>query len=402
MSQNYKTRSSNRKNKTLNMKNVNLFVPSFKKEEILEHISDCLDKGWTGLGFKTNEIEELWKKHTGFQRAHFLNSSTSGLHLAVKILKDANKWKEGDEIITTPLTFVSTNHAILYERMKPVFADVDEYLCLDPKSVESRITKKTRAVMFVGIGGNVGQYNKIVELCKKHKLKLILDAAHMSGTKVIGDNKELRHVGHEADVTVFSFQAVKNLATADSGMICFKNEDYDALVRKLSWLGIDKDTYQRTNDKGSYKWEYDLVDAGFKYHGNSIIASMAIIGLKYLEEDNARRRQICSMYEKAFEKTGVKSIKMSPDTAVPSRHLYQISVPNRNKIMEYLNTQGVYPGVHYRDNTHYKIYEYAHGTCPVSHEISENIISLPLHLRLTDEDVKYVIEKVLEGYKLFV
>jgi dTDP-4-amino-4,6-dideoxygalactose transaminase len=383
------------------MKNINLFVPYFRNEEILEQINECLDKGWTGLGYKTNEIESLWKEYTGLPNAHFLNSNTSGLHLAIKILKDANKWADDDEIITTPLTFVSSNHSIMYEGLKPVFADVDSFLCLDPLSVESKITKKTKAVLFVGIGGNAGQYSKIVELCKQHKLKLILDAAHMSGTKIT-NNDEVVHIGQDADVTVFSFQAVKNLPTADSGMICFKNEDYDSLARKLSWLGIDKDTYQRTNDKGSYKWEYELVDVGYKYHGNSIMASMAIIGLKYLEEDNQRRREICSLYDKYFSGTKVKSVSMSPETTVSSRHLYQIVVPERNKIMEYLNTQGVYPGVHYRDNTHYKMYNYGFGTCPKSHKVSEELISLPLHMRLTDEDVKYVAEKVIQGYKMYL
>ena len=383
------------------MKNINLFVPYFRNEEITTQINECLDKGWTGLGFKTNEMETLWKDYTGFPNAHFLNSNTSGLHLAVKILKDTNKWNDGDEIITTPLTFVSSNHSIMYENLKPVFADVDSFLCLDPISVESKITKKTKAILFVGIGGNAGQYSKIVEICKKHKLKLILDAAHMSGTKITHNDKVV-HIGQEADVTVFSFQAVKNLPTADSGMICFKNEDYDSLARKLSWLGIDKDTYQRTNDKGSYKWEYELVDVGYKYHGNSIMASMAIVGLKYLEQDNQRRREICELYDKYFSGTLIKKVIMSPETTVSSRHLYQIVVPERNKIMEYLNTQGVYPGVHYRDNTHYKMYNYGFGTCPNSHNVSEELISLPLHLKLTDYDIKYVADKVLEGYKMYV
>ena len=383
------------------MKNINLFVPYFRNEEITTQINECLDKGWTGLGFKTNEMETLWKDYTVFHNAHYLNSNTSGLHLAVKILKDTNKWNDGDEIITTPLTFVSSNHSIMYENLKPVFADVDSFLCLDPISVESKITKKTKAILFVGIGGNAGQYSKIVEICKKHKLKLILDAAHMSGTKITHNDKVV-HIGQEADVTVFSFQAVKNLPTADSGMICFKNEDYDSLARKLSWLGIDKDTYQRTNDKGSYKWEYELVDVGYKYHGNSIMASMAIVGLKYLEQDNQRRREICELYDKYFSGTLIKKVIMSPETTVSSRHLYQIVVPERNKIMEYLNTQGVYPGVHYRDNTHYKMYNYGFGTCPNSHNVSEELISLPLHLKLTDDDIKYVADKVLEGYKMYV
>jgi dTDP-4-amino-4,6-dideoxygalactose transaminase len=381
------------------MKNINLFVPTFRNEEITEQINECLDKGWTGLGFKTVEIENKWKEYTGLPNAHFLNSNTSGLHLAVKILKDSNKWKDGDEIITSPLTFVSSNHSIMYENLKPIFADVDEFLCLDPKSVEQKITKKTKAILFIGIGGNTGQYNEILNICKKHKLKLILDAAHMSGTKVLVDGK-LKHVGYDADVSVFSYQAVKNLPTADSGMVCFKNDDYDILARKLSWLGIDKDTYQRTNDKGSYKWEYDLVDVGFKYHGSSIMASMALVGLKYLDTDNDRRREICKMYENSFSPLGIDSIKISPNCTLPSRHLYQIKVKNRNKFMEYLNTQGIYPGVHYRDNTLYSVYSYGYGTCPNSLKLSEEVISLPLHLRLSDDDVQYVIDKVIEGYNL--
>lgn len=387
------------------MKNIQLFKPKFRNKEITNLIEECFEKGWTGLGFKTQEIENLWKKYTGLPNAHFLNSNTSGLHLAIKILKDANKWNEGDEIITSPLTFVSSNHAIMYENLKPVFADVDEYLCLDPKSIESRITKKTKAVVFIGIGGNAGQLDEVINICKKNGLKIILDAAHMSGTFVREYFNEggytTSHVGFNVDVSVFSFQAVKNLPTADSGMICFKNEDYDQLARKLSWLGISKDTYQRSNDKGNYKWEYDLVDVGYKYHGNSIMASMAIVGLKYLEEDNKRRREICDMYEKAFNEAGIKSIKVSPYTDISSRHLYQIVIRNRNNIMEYLNTQGIYPGVHYRDNTHYKMYSDQFGKCPVSQTVTDELISLPLHMYLSNDDVNYVIEKVIEANKIY-
>lgn len=140
------------------MKQIQLFVPTFRTEECLEEIRECLEKGWTGLGFKTIQLEEKWKEYTGLPHAHYLNSATVGLDLAVNVLKEQNGWQDGDEIISTPMTFVSTNHAILYNKMKVVFADVDEYLCLDPKSVEERITAKTKAVMFVGLGGNTGRF----------------------------------------------------------------------------------------------------------------------------------------------------------------------------------------------------------------------------------------------------
>lgn len=133
------------------MNKINVLKPKYRTQEILDEIKICLDRGWTGMGFKTIEFEEAWKEYTGLPHAHFLQSNTVGLHLALNIFKSQEGWDDGDEIITTPLTFVSTNHSILYERLKPVFADVDKTLCLDPKSVEDRITNKTRAVMYVGM-----------------------------------------------------------------------------------------------------------------------------------------------------------------------------------------------------------------------------------------------------------
>ena len=377
---------------------IQVFKPKYRTQEVLKEIEECLEIGWTGLGFKTEKFEEAWKKYTDFENAHFVASNTVGLQIAIKVLKDANKWKNGDEIITTPLTFVSSNHAILYNNLHPVFADVDDQLCLDPKSVELRITKKTKAVMYVGLGGNIGQYNEIKQICDKHGLKLILDAAHMAGTKVDrvyhGVATSKSHVGWDADVSVFSFQSVKNLPTADGGMICFKNKDYDALARKLSWLGIDKDTFNRTNSKGSYKWDYDVIDLGFKAHGNSIMASMGLVALKYLDEDNARRREICEIYDQGFlNNSDIIPIKHNPN-CISSRHIYQIKVSNRNQVMEYLNANDIFPGVHYKDNTQYEMYSYGKGTCPNSAKLSEEVISLPLHMFLTDEDIQKVIEVV--------
>ena len=383
------------------MKNIQLFKPKYRKEEILQEISECLDLGWTGLGFKTNKFEDEFKQYADVPYAHYVASNTAGLQIAIKILKDTNRWKDEDEIITTPLTFVSSNHSIVYNNLKPVFADVDDSLCLDLESIKSRVTKKTRAILFVGIGGNIGQYFEILSFCRKNGIKMILDAAHMAGTKVErtyhGSASAKQQVGWDADVTVYSFQAVKNLPTADSGMICFQNGDYDVLARKLSWLGIDKDTFKRTNEKGNYKWDYDVIDFGFKAHSNSVMASMGMVGLKYLDEDNKKRREICEVYDKAFKNNPkIKIIKHNP-LCESSRHLYQIQVKNRDEILGYLNNNGIFPGVHYKDNTQYEIYSYGFGTCPNAHKASNELISLPLHMFLTDDDIKYVIEKISDA-----
>jgi dTDP-4-amino-4,6-dideoxygalactose transaminase len=370
---------------------IQLFTPFYRVEECLAEIKECLEKGWTGIGFKTVEFEEKWKAYTGFPHAHFLNSATAGLHLGIKILKKQHGWQDGDEVISTPITFVSTNHAILYERLKVVFADVDEYLCLDPVDVEKKITPRTKAVLFVGMGGSTGQYKKIVELCRQHKLKLIVDAAHMAGTRLDG-----RTPGQEADIVIFSFHAVKNLPTADAGMICFTEAENDRLARQLSWLGIDKDTYSRS--QGNYSWLYEVDDVGYKYHGNSIMAAIGLVQLKYLDHDNAYRRQVAAWYDSCLNPfPGIVKPVPIPADCEPSRHLYVIETGHRDKLLEALNDNGIFPGVHYRDNTEYKVYASAGGSCPNARRLSRSVLSLPLHLRMTRTDVEKICSILVEG-----
>jgi dTDP-4-amino-4,6-dideoxygalactose transaminase len=365
---------------------LHLFVPVFRVDECLAEIRECLERGWTGLGFKTTEFEEQWKRYTGLAHGHFVNSATAGLHLAVRLLKDRFGWRDDDEIISTPLSFVSTNHAILYEGLRPVFADVDEYLCLDPESVDSRITARTRAVIFVGLGGNAGRLDAVARLCRARGLQLILDGAHMTGARLNG-----RHVGGEGDVSVFSFHAVKNLPTADSGMVCFADAELDAVARHWTWLGIDKDTYSRTHSDSTYKWHYEVEHVGFKYHGNSIMAALALVALKYVDADNACRRQLAAWYDEGLAgAAAIETIPVAPGCE-SSRHLYQVLVDRRDEVMVGLNQRNIFPGVHYQDNSRYRMYA-DQPPCPRARRASERVISLPMHLRLERTDVQRICE----------
>lgn len=373
---------------------IQVLKPKFHVEECLEAVKECLDNGWTGMGFKTEKFEEAWKKYTGHKYAYYLNSNTVGLHLAVKILKMKNGWEDGDEIISAPITFVSTNHAVLYENLHVTFADVDDYLCLDPEDVEKKITNKTRAVIFVGYGGRVGQLDKIITICKKYGLKLILDAAHMAGTRVDG---RCPGTWDGVDVAVYSYQAVKNLPTGDSGMICWADEESDQITRQMAWLGINKDTYKRANT-GTYTWKYDVDYVGYKYNGNAIMAAIALAQLPYLDEENLRRRAIVERYNEAFQQIPEIRIIKAPHHEECSYHIYELSVPDRDALMEYLAGKEIYCGVHYRDNTEYSMYLYANGTCPKAHEITQHLVTLPLHMWLTDEDVEVIINSVKEFF----
>jgi dTDP-4-amino-4,6-dideoxygalactose transaminase len=374
---------------------IQLFRASFEVDECLEQIRECLEKGWTGMGFKTVEFENAWKKYTGFPNAYFLNSATAGLNLAVEILKEDGGWDDGDEVITTPNTFVSTNHAIMLAGLKPVFADIDDTLCLDPESVKSRITDRTRAVMFVGFGGNTGGYPGIVRICEKRGLKLILDAAHLAGTRLNGGIP-----GRESGAVVYSYQAVKNLPTADSGMVCFMDARLDGIARKKAWLGINKDTYARSSGAGgAYKWKYDVEYVGNKYNGNAVIAAIALAQLPYLDRDNEYRRQLAAWYTEAFagheDKIGLVRIA---EGCVPSRHLFQILTEDRDGLMEHLNSKDIFPGVHYVSNAEYSMYRGAAsaGSCPNADYVSEHVMSLPMHLGLTKDDIDCVAAAVKE------
>ena len=373
---------------------IQLFKPKYRVEECLKEIQECLEIGWTGLGFKTVQFEDAWKEYTGLEHAHYLNSSTVGLDMAVEILKMEYGWNDNDEIITTPITFISTNHAILRNKMKPVFADVDKSFNLNPEDVKKKITNRTRAIMFVGLGGNTANLREIEIICQENNLKLILDAAHMAGSKYSDGSLP----GKNADVIVYSFQAVKNCPTGDSGMICFKEKKFDDIVRKMSWLGINKDTYARSvNNDGAYKWKYDVEYLGYKAHGNSVMASLGLVSLKYLDDDNAYRRKISKIYDEEFK--NCKDIQLADidKECISSRHLYQILVPDRENMILKLNENEIYPGVHYRDNTEYRMYSYAKGTCHYAEYVSEHVLSLPLHLDVTEADAKRIANIILEN-----
>lgn len=375
--------------------NIPLFAPTYRVDECLEEIRDCLEKGWTGLGYKTITFEEAWKAYTGLPHAHFVNSATGGLTIAIEVMKMTRGWKRNDEIITTPLAFVATNHAIRTNQLRPVFADVDEYLCLDPHDVEQRMTARTRAIMYVGLGGNTGQYKAIVDLCKQHNLALILNAAHMAGTRLDGNIP-----GKEADAVVYSFQAVKNLPTGDSGMVCFPDQKQDQLARKLTWLGINKDTYSRSEHSGQYHWSYDVEHIGSHSHGNSIMAAIGLVQLRYLDQDNAYRKQLAAWYEQLLHPLApaVQIIPTAPNCD-HSRHLFIIRCSQRDQLMKALMDQEIYPGVHYRSNVEYRMYRHAKGQCKYADTYSKEVLSLPLHLRMTYDHVMKVVQTIEAFYK---
>jgi dTDP-4-amino-4,6-dideoxygalactose transaminase len=369
---------------------IQLFAPAFDIDRCLDEVRQCLERGWTGIGFKTVEFEKRFCDYVGEPFGHFVNSNTNGIHLLLEMLKELRGWQDGDEVISTAMTFVSTNHSIIHADLKPVFADVDSSLCVTADSVRAVITPRTRALIYVSIGGNSGEIEAIAQLCRERGIVLILDAAHSCGSRLNG-----RHLSTYADYSIFSFQAVKNLPTGDSGLVTVRDAAEDELLRRLSWCGINKDTFSRSKD--GYKWLYSVDHVGFKYHGNALMAGIALVSLDGIDTGNERRRVIAKRYRERLDGIGGLRYIGHANEDESSRHLVQFHYAQRDALIAHLDTLHIGTGVHYRSNSRYPMY--ADQASPNAESFDQAIISLPLHLRLSDEDVDHVIDEILAFVK---
>jgi len=367
-----------------------LFRPQVNVEPILEDLKEVLESGWLGLGPKTAEFESKFAEYVGARFAVALNSCTSALHLALVELGI----RELDEVITTPITFVSTNHAILYQRAAPVFVDVDpDSLTIDIKEVEQELKQRTiNAIMIVHYGGAPAKnIFEIHELARHYKVPVIEDAAHACGA-TYKDGTKIGSCPYEQSLTCFSFHAVKNLGIGDGGMITTNDPEVYNHLKQLRWMGIDKDTFIRTGsaENRGYNWLYDVSEVGFKYHMNDIQAVFALNQLKTLDEENQKRFQITQWYRDWIKNPEVSFLDL--DTKASSNHLCVIKVDEaiRNDFIEYLNRNDIFPGVHYFPNHLYSSYSHCTKSLPVAEKVWKEIVSLPIYLGLEKEDIKKI------------
>jgi len=371
---------------------MQLFKPNIS-EATIEAVAKVLRSGWIGLGPKVEEFEEKFADYVGAKYAVGVSSCTAALHLALVI----NGIGDGDEVITTPFTFVSTNHAIMYQRAIPVFADISsETYCIDPDSIKRMITKKTKAIIIMHYGGYPCDLDRIYSTAQEHDLKVIEDAAHACGSSYRG--KKIGSFG----LSCFSFHAVKNLPTGDGGMITTSDEQQYARLKRLRWFGIDKSTYDRTRQDRekttAYAWEYAIEEIGYKYHMNDITAAIGMEQLRLLDEQNDYRRGLAKIYNQKLIHPDIISLPHVLSNAVTSQHLYVIQVKRRNDLIKKLKANGIAPGVHYLPNNVYSMYEGCKADVRIVMEIAENIISLPMHTLLIEDDVEKVTEVINEGW----
>ncbi len=363
---------------------IPVFKPSYGKEE-LEALKEPFETGWIGLGPKTKEFEKKFAEYIGVKYAVATNSCTAALHLAMKVMR-----VEGYEVITTPLTFISTNHAIVYNNGIPVFADIyPDTLNINPDEIKKLITDRTGAIVAVHYGGHPCDMDLINEIAKKHNLVVIEDAAHGCGGEYKGQK-----IGSLGDIACFSFHAVKNLATADGGMITTNDPEIYSRLLKLRWLGISKDTWAREEKDRKYSWYYSVEEVGYKCHMNDITAALGLVQLKKLDRMNDRRGEIIEKYNKGFADLDWIETPMVKSYAKSACHNYVIKAKERDRLNIYLQEKGISTGVHYIPNNHYQMYKNCRGETPVCEEVWTKLLTLPLFPDLTDSEVDMIVERV--------
>jgi perosamine synthetase len=372
------------------MTKIELFKPLYGEEEIAA-FTEAIKSNWWTLGPRTAKFEKEFAAFLGCEHVVALNSCTAALDLALKLLGVT----DGDEVLVPALTFISTAHAVVYNRATPIFCDIDpDTLLLSIPDVKKKITHKTKAVMAVHYGGRCIDIAALREAIGPN-IFIVEDCAHACGSKSSGS-----YAGTMGDIGCFSFHAVKNLATGDGGAITTNDRSLATRAKKLRWLGIDKGTWDRTDVDKSYWWEYQVDEIGYKYHMNDLTASLASVQLTRLSKANERRAEIAAIYSSQLGSIGEIRLPIwlqSTAHDINSWHLYPVRTQNRDGLSMHLKGCGITTGVHYKPIHLYKCYGYQ-SPLPVVETEWKKLLSLPMHPCLSDEEATIVCAEIKGFY----
>jgi perosamine synthetase len=373
--------------------NIRLFKPSVGKEE-LENIKDVFENSWIGLGPKVSEFEKEWSQFIGSKTSIGVNSATAALHLALSVFQ----FQKGKKVLVPVMTFASTATAVLYNRLEPIFVDIDKNtVSISLEDLEKKYDKDCVAIIPVHYSGHPVEMEKLMQFARKKNLKVIEDCAHTAGGKY--KNKNL---GTWGDIGCFSFEEKKCMTTGDGGMICSDDEELISPLRANRWVGIDKDTWKRvgaytnTVNLDARHWYYEIADLGYKYNMNDLSAAIGLAQLKKLNKMNKTRSNIISRYLKGIKDCNNISPLLPYE---PDKYPYQmfgIRCPKRDELIIYLKSKGIATGVHYLPLVMHPLFKPYDKGCETAKEIWKTFITLPLHPELTTEEVNYVIEALLK------
>jgi UDP-4-amino-4,6-dideoxy-N-acetyl-beta-L-altrosamine transaminase len=373
------------------------------EEEDINAVTEVLKSDFLTCGPKINEFEKALCEFTGVKYAVAVSSGTAALHIACL----SAGITEGDEVITTPITFAASANCVLYCGATPVFADINPLTYnISPKSVREKITSKTKAIIAVDFTGQAVELDEIKMICKEHRLIFIEDAAHSIGTKYNNI-----YVGNIADMTTFSFHPVKTITGGEGGAITTNSfELYQKLIL-FRTHGITRNEELMINESEGL-WYYEQIELGYNYRITDFQSALLISQLKKLPLFSKRRKEIVKTYNEAFVEMPeiILQEEIAKSDTTPHLYIIQLDLSNlstgRKEIFDALCAENICPNVHYIPVYYFPYYQklgYRKGLCPNAEYLYERILSLPLYYSMSNDDVNDIIDgvkKVIEYYRI--
>ncbi len=372
-------------------------------DEDINAVIKSLKNDWITQGPKVDEFEQKLANYCDAKYAVALSSGTAALHAAYFTAEI----KEGDEIITSPITFLATTNVALFLRAHPIFVDIEKdtgNINLD--LIEKAITAKTKAIVPVDYGGHPVDLEKISKIAKKHNLLVIEDACHALGAKYKGGK-----IGsyRYSDMTVFSFHPVKSITTGEGGAVLTNNKTYYEKLIMFKHHGVTKDKTEFKNNLNPIlgDWYYEMHLLGYNYRLTDIQCALGISQLGKLDKFIQRRREIVEIYKDAFRNNDFFGLPQEKDYAKSSWHLYPIRLKDKYKnkkreIFARLREEGLGVQVHYIPvywQPYYQELGYKKGVCPNAEDFYQREISIPLYQSMSEEDIEYVVNTILKVFE---
>jgi len=370
---------------------IDFSLPKVTNQEI-QAVTEVLRSKWLTTGYKTQAFAQAINSYVGSKYCVCLSSCTAALHVALVCAGV----KEGDEVITTPMTFVSTINTILYLKATPVFVDIkpNDFI-LNEALIESKITKKTKAIDAVHYGGFSANLQVLRKLCKRYSLELIEDAAHAFGTK-----HQDEFIGENSKFCCFSFYPTKNITTIEGGALVTNNEEVYKRASSLGLHGISKDSWKRYSKDGS--WRYDVAEIGFKYNMTDVEAAVGIAQLQNITQMQVHREKLYTLYKENLSQIPEVSLLEGNTYSKPFRHLFVIKINSpkvtRDEFIEKMKQENIVCSVHfipvYKFTAYKNLFDYKEKDFPETERAFSSCVSLPFGSDLSLKDAKKVIDAI--------
>lgn len=363
-------------------------------DQDIDAVTETLKSDYLTTGPKIKEFEDKFADYVDAKYAVAIANGTAALHAATY----AAGIKEGDEVITTPLTFAATANSILYQDATPVFSDIDpETYNIDPESIKDKITDKTKAIIPVHYTGQPCEMDEIKEIAAENDLIIIEDGAH-----AVGATYKEQKIGSVGDMTTFSFHPVKNMTTGEGGMITTSSKELYNKLLKFRTHGITKDKSEYINQSHG-PWYHEQQELGYNYRITDIQAALGITQLEKLDKFLARRREIVNKYNNEFKDIEGLIIPEQLENTNSAWHIYVLQLElekltaDRKEVFDALREKNLGVNVHYIPvyfHPYYQSLGYQKGICPKAEKLYDRIITIPLYPKMTDQQVDEVIKRI--------